>query len=139
MFVLDFVKLADEPGKKPEPNSRTLNIFFNSVHIVFDLAIWENIYMFFFGGAKGRRFEQFMEQNMELMLQAALSDTLKFCVTSRNPTIVLPPYAGKFLGKPHLASKVTKMHLAAISIRSCDPAEVPPRVFQSGTCLSRSS
>jgi len=37
--------------------------------------------MFFFGGVKGRRFEQFMEQNLELMLEAALSDYFRFTIT----------------------------------------------------------
>jgi hypothetical protein len=83
MFTLDFFKLADEIGKKPAPNSKQLFVFFRNVRIVFDLAIWESIYMFFFGGAKGRRFEQYMGQNLEYMLEAALSDTMKFEITVR--------------------------------------------------------
>jgi hypothetical protein len=134
MFVLDFIKLADLPGQKPEPGSKTLNIASNDVHIVFDLVIWESIYMFFLGD-KGKRIEQMLEQNLELVIQAALSNTFKFCISSRNPTIVLPPFAGKFLGKPHLASKVMKMHLGEISIRSSDATDRPPRAFQSGTAL----
>lgn len=132
MFMLDFFKIADEPGKKPLPNSKQLSVFFRNVHIVFDLAIWESIYMFFFGGAKGRRFEQYMGQNLEYMLEAALSDTMRFEISTSNPTIVLPPFANKFPGKPHLASKVLTLHTTFLRFRSAARGEQPPPEFSTG-------
>ena len=61
-----------------------------------------------------------------------LNAILTMCFQTISPTIILPPYAGKFLATPHLSSLVMRMHTGAITLRSVSPSTMPPPQFEGG-------
>lgn len=56
MLDLSFIRVVNP--ENPSQQHRELSIYFDSVIIIFDVQIWERIYMFFFEGDKGEKFEQ---------------------------------------------------------------------------------
>jgi hypothetical protein len=92
----------------------------------------ERIYLFFFGGRKGKRLQRFMEQNLENMLQAALSDYVKFRIEVTNPMVIWLPFAGH-KRPPHITSQVTRLQFGVMSVSSCDPHDrAHPEDFECG-------
>jgi hypothetical protein len=121
-LTLDFVKFPD--WKTPSNLRREAQLTIDSVAVVADLRPWERLWNFFFGGQKGEKFAQYMQDNLGQMLEAALTNQVHFKFDCRRPTILLPPYASKFIGKPHLASKVLRIHANNLTMRSL-PVESP--------------
>lgn len=127
MLDLKFFRICNP--EKTTHLHRELSIHIDSVVIVFDVQIWERIYMFFFEGDKGEKFEQYLTDNIEYIFQEALSDEVHFMITSNEPVIVLPPYAGKFGSRPHLASKVSTLYTTSMKFKSVDREKELPDIF----------
>jgi hypothetical protein len=115
-LTLDFVKFPD--WKDPTHLRREAQLTIDSVAILADLRPWERLWNFFFGGQKGEKFAQYMQDNLGQMLEAALNEQVHFKFDCRRPTFLLPPFASKFIGKPHLASKVLRLHAHSFTVKS---------------------
>jgi hypothetical protein len=73
-----------------------------------------------------------MEQNLENMLQAALSDYVKFRIEVTNPMVIWLPFAGH-KRPPHITSQVTRLQFGVMSVSSCDPHDrAHPEDFECG-------
>lgn len=113
---LSFAKFPD--WKNPANLRREAELTIASVALVADMSLWERLWVFFFGGSKGEKFAQYMQENLGQMLEAALTEQVHFKFNLRQPTFLLPPYASKFVGKPHLASKVLRLHADNLTVKS---------------------
>jgi len=150
MLSLNFIKRhIPTTIRRPDATifSRELELIFNNCAITFDKEIWERTYNFFLSGRKGKQLQRTLEQGMENMLQVALRDYVKFkievriyyliinnivvlidALQSKNPTIILPPYAGH-KGPPHIASQVMRLNVGSVSMSNNDPTYPTPAAF----------
>jgi hypothetical protein len=134
MLSLNFIKRhISTTIRRPDVTifSRELELSFNNCAIIFDKEIWERTYNFFLSGRKGKQLQRTLEQGMENMLQVALRDYVKFKIESKNPTIILPPYAGH-KGPPHIASQVMRLNVGSVSMSNNDPTYPTPEAFTGG-------
>jgi len=96
MFSMSFIYrhfASTTQNKINQRFARELELDFHNCTVIFDKEVWERIYLFFFGGRKGKRLQRFMEQNLENTLQTALSEYVKFRIEVTNPMVILPQFA----------------------------------------------
>lgn len=111
--------------------AKELQLIFHNVLIVFDAEVWERLYRYFFSGAKGRKFERYVGANMEYLVESALEGYFTFHLSSKSPTVVLPPFAGH-TGPPHVASQVLRLTCNEATVTTAPSTAPLPDAFRRG-------